>query len=127
MSRVLLQIRWRRAPEAEKQHIQQPGGSLAWEVVDMGWRCCRRRGQGRVAKGLECRDEQGRQGGVLRQGGHVWSLETRRMVQSRNSGLGQPGFNPSSTTDISVTLGRLPLICETEVLTVVSYPMGLWK
>lgn len=69
--RVLLQILWRRAFKAEKQHTQQPGGRMAWEEWSMwGGDAAAEVGRGRVAKDLECREEPGSQGGVLHEGGH---------------------------------------------------------
>lgn len=64
-------------------------------------------GRGKIAKGLECQEKPSSQGRVVSKGGQVWSLETYRMVKSRDSGLRQPGFKSLLYTDSLGDLGQV--------------------
>lgn len=60
------------------RYASRRGGSVSWKSGRCGWRHCPE-------------EEPSSQGGVVSKG-HVWNLETRRVVQSRDSGRRQPGF-----------------------------------
>lgn len=61
-------------------------------VNGVGWRCCRRSGQGQVAKGLEYQGSRAAWGGPLVKEEEVGVRKMWIVVKSMDSGLRQPGF-----------------------------------
>lgn len=91
-SRALLQTRGgeERSGRGNSTHYGTEGA--LGRVVTWGGDAASKVGRGRASKGLECREEQGSQGGVIRKERRDCSLETCRMLKSRDSGLWQPEF-----------------------------------
>lgn len=68
---------------------------MAWEEWSMsGGDAAAEVGRGRVAKGFECREERGSQGGVLHTGGHGGVWRHVEWFKAETLDFGNLGSNP---------------------------------